>query len=98
MKNLSRGQTLRTRVTERWTKEEWAENEKIENSLIFTSARGENRIVICQMNCHHPDYELYARLISRSVDMFNILERMNNGDEGARVNIPMLLKYIERGE
>ena len=102
MKNLSRGTVLKTRVTEKWTKEEIACGEEIERALIFTefhlSNRGSARQVVCQMNRNHSDYELYARLISRAVDMFHILERMNNGDENARVNIPMLLKYIERGE
>ncbi len=102
MKNLSRGTLLKTRVTEKWTKEEIACGEEIERALIFTefhrSDRGSSRQVVCQMNRNHPDYELYARLIARSVDMFHILERLNRGDGDARVDIPMLLKYIERGE
>lgn len=75
MKQLNRGKTAITRITERWSKEELERNDKIEATLIHTG-RMEARQLVCTMNPMHPEYEQYAKLIIAATDLLEALQEV----------------------
>ena len=66
-KRLSRGMTLLTSTTKRWSKEERQRNDETESRMIFTDFRfsdeGKSRQLVCTINVNHPDYREYRKLI-----------------------------------
>lgn len=68
MTTISRGRTLMTTNTKKWSREIIEKNDRIEQSQLYTNFQtfddGRGRILVCSMNDGHPNYEEYAELFS----------------------------------
>ena len=79
-KKWSRGRTLRTPQTEKWTPEQIAINDEVEATIIFSdftskdAGRGRQRV--CVLNAQHPDYEQNAETIAQAPDLLNERDRL----------------------
>jgi len=83
MKSISRGRTLMTNLTRKWTAEQIEANDKIEKSMLFTEFNlldsGKSREVVCTMNVHHPMYEEYVNLFEFAPTMLYLLQSVYKG-------------------
>ena len=83
MKSISRGRTLMTNRTRKWTTEQIEANDKIEKSMLFTEFNlldsGRGREVVCTMNTQHPMYEEYINLFEFAPTMLYLLQSVYKG-------------------
>ena len=79
----TRGTTLLTEQTRRWSKEQLEANESREQSLIFAhfsaADQGRSREVIAEVRRDHPDYDANARLIAAAPLLLEDLRYVADG-------------------
>lgn len=80
--NWSRGRTLLTHITQKYSKEQWERNESVEKSMIFSNFSpldsGRSREQICTLNTNHYDYELNGKLIELTPKLLEDSKKLYN--------------------
>ena len=91
-RNWRRGITLNTSRTKFWTPKDRHDNDRLEQTMIFSnfhdSDEGRSRQLVCTLNPQHPEYETNAQLIAAApklLDAYGIFVNEVFDEETMRV-------------
>jgi len=79
-KKLTKGTTVLTKDTIKWSKDQIDKNDKVEGKMIFTdfsfSDQGRSRELVCTMNENHPNFKEYRKLILYAPQLYSALKSL----------------------